>query len=1274
MKRFVLLPILLGFFTALLNPIQAQVVVGLDYYAKEGTLASIPSGQYWTMKLRYTISSTTGSASGVKIVVNIPDYIYDTSAFVGTVHAPASNFVFSNTPGAKKLTINFVDPVVSGANGILEFAMRTTNGATLDGSVVHTCAEMTATGGATSGQKCHDMPITAVPNMCSTKTVQGAVALDYEATYKVSLMTWPTWLPTDRGLLNQTNISVTDTYPAGAELVSATVYGDYGTIYPAVFSYGPNSVTMTFPDITIHQRGDGWEGTGYYAIIKVKYKSSSGFTVGQNVTNQAAITFTPYGGTPITVVNGQNLGGCDNDLIETHTLEAPNVTATIEKTSNGTRSIHSNEATEYGIRFTNNGNVPLENVEIVETVPSQLIAANVGVYGPYFSLKDQIYTADIEYQTNLNSTWTSFLRPNNWEQILPTLPTGEYFTKIRYRLTSPFPPGAKFEANLNFLGSETITSQLINNCLEWNSTTVGIPANRTACNSSYTLVPTSPDAKIRFGLQLLTNCTEQLGNTATFKGWVQSYTGYSGLQSPMLAMLVDEGFEYVTGSEVFYPLTSGITTTPTLTIVPNFDGTHRSLYRWTFPPGTVMASGTRFELAASFKIGPKVAPIPVNHGGTVAMWVSGNNVGLSNTDNSSTITDTYDWNLNGNITETFPQGTIGGTNCNGWYQVTASAAMESIKWVKGLLDADYSRYPASGRTVPGGNADYKLIVTNKGNVTMKDIKIVDILPFIRDKGVIDLSNRNTEWTPNLADPITAPPGITIYYSTSENPCRDEMKGAGDPSPFPTGCEAPNWSTTTPVNITTVKSVKIDFGATTLAGGDELLFSWPMRAPTNAPTNNEIAWNSFGFVATRTDNNEVLLAAEPIKVGIQVEPGAPAYYGNRVWYDADHDGIQDAQEGGVDGVKARLFKVPTLGSARNPATDQQINFTITGNGGYYKFSNLAAGFYYAVFELPTGYSISPRNTGTTINDSDGETATYGGKTATITAVTELVATEDDDSWDQGIYCNFSPVITTNSPIPVGGTLTMSVNPTTGAYAWAGPGGWTATGSSVTRINMSTAEAGTYSVNVYELPDGSGCWASLNTEVVVGNVCSSLSVTATPGACSSATNTYNVTGQFTFANAPTSGTLSATIGASSSTPITMTGTTTSPQSYTITGLTADGASHTVSASFSASPTCTGSINYNAPSSCTVTGQPDLQLIKTASTSTVSAGQTYAYTLALSNTGTATATGVQVRDLIPTGLTYVSSTASQGSYNQTTGIWTVGTVAVGASLTLTITVTVN
>ena len=96
-----------------------------------------------------------------------------------------------------------------------------------------------------------------------------------------------------------------------------------------------------------------------------------------------------------------------------------------------------------------------------------------------------------------------------------------------------------------------------------------------------------------------------------------------------------------------------------------------------------------------------------------------------------------------------------------------------------------------------------------------------------------------------------------------------------------------------------------------------------------------------------------------------------------------------------------------------------------------------------------------------------------------------------------------------------------------------------------------------------------------------VCS-VSLTATPSACTAATNTYNVAGNLTFANAPSTGTLTVSMGAITqvfNAPFT------SPQAYTLTGLTADGASHTVTAVFSAASSCTNTMAYTAPASCAV-----------------------------------------------------------------------------------------
>ncbi len=94
----------------------------------------------------------------------------------------------------------------------------------------------------------------------------------------------------------------------------------------------------------------------------------------------------------------------------------------------------------------------------------------------------------------------------------------------------------------------------------------------------------------------------------------------------------------------------------------------------------------------------------------------------------------------------------------------------------------------------------------------------------------------------------------------------------------------------------------------------------------------------------------------------------------------------------------------------------------------------------------------------------------------------------------------------------------------------------------------------------------------------------------------------------------------------------------------------------------------------SSITLTPQlADLSLSKTINNANVTLGQPVTFTLNLNNSGPSAATGVTVTDQLPQGLTFVSATPA-GVYNATTGVWTVGTVAVGASTTLQITASVG
>ncbi len=97
-----------------------------------------------------------------------------------------------------------------------------------------------------------------------------------------------------------------------------------------------------------------------------------------------------------------------------------------------------------------------------------------------------------------------------------------------------------------------------------------------------------------------------------------------------------------------------------------------------------------------------------------------------------------------------------------------------------------------------------------------------------------------------------------------------------------------------------------------------------------------------------------------------------------------------------------------------------------------------------------------------------------------------------------------------------------------------------------------------------------------------------------------------------------------------------------------------------------------------STTITPVPipktDLQIVKSVNNSTPDAGQVIVFTLTATNAGPSNATGVTVTDLLPSGYTFVSITPSAASYNSATGVWTIGNLANGTSISLNITVSVK
>ncbi|WP_404310668.1 DUF11 domain-containing protein [Neorhodopirellula lusitana] len=89
-------------------------------------------------------------------------------------------------------------------------------------------------------------------------------------------------------------------------------------------------------------------------------------------------------------------------------------------------------------------------------------------------------------------------------------------------------------------------------------------------------------------------------------------------------------------------------------------------------------------------------------------------------------------------------------------------------------------------------------------------------------------------------------------------------------------------------------------------------------------------------------------------------------------------------------------------------------------------------------------------------------------------------------------------------------------------------------------------------------------------------------------------------------------------------------------------------------------------------------DLSVVKAISNGGTTVGDNVTFTITLNNAGPNPATNVDVRDVLPSGLSYVSDSTTLGDYEPSTGVWTLPTVPVdvgtGSPTVLTLVATVQ
>jgi uncharacterized repeat protein (TIGR01451 family) len=442
--------------------------------------------------------------------------------------------------------------------------------------------------------------------------------------------------------------------------------------------------------------------------------------------------------------------------------------------------------------------------------------------------------------------------------------------------------------------------------------------------------------------------------------------------------------------------------TPEFTVTENFANTGRTLLVWKFngctlPRNFQYTLSVRIAFSATIKPGTPAGTLIEN----IAMFPIPTHIEPTSSDalhctdfysqNWAGIRDELDFDGNGDTSELLCKvGRLDYPYPAPAYTVPVISGMNSSKYVQGKLDSKFDRYPSFGDTDQTGEGTYELFIENVGNVDVTQFDIIDFLPFVGDTGVLSANGaRESTWEMQLADaviverynsttgtyePVPASDLLNgeIKYANSNNPCRfngvegfDNLSVTGD---NPAGCSA-----LISGNAAGAKSFGFRFTpATPFAASEKLKITVKVAISGTPPANSgDIAWNSFAYGGIYQDGgDQPLINSEPIKVGLRmVDTANRAALGDVVWFDTNHDGIQDATEAGIANVSVNLYAADGT---------SLLDSTNTDSNGFYRFDNLDPATPYVIkLDNPSNYStgalaglqLTLQNQGADNNDND-----------------------------------------------------------------------------------------------------------------------------------------------------------------------------------------------------------------------------------------------------------------------------------------------------------------
>src|SRR4051812_14949793 len=362
MRRFLVATAAVLIFTLISVTASAQPLVKSAIQVDPGNKKQ--TGQTFVYRLTYNCSSTSGPCLNAEVDDLLPIEVQEISTVPAspTGDVAAIN-VTSNFMGSGRTRVQFVmiNPLPAGNSGDLLINVRFPNGSTPDG----TTATNTADGinlGATPGTfTTPPVTVTAVATvqvMLQRTLLTGPANLDLPESYRLRIA-----VSGNAGSLNLTAVGpVTDTLPPGTVFNGATPAAD---CQPGCVGTTPATVTWTSPCSVPVIAGNNCD-----IQVNVTFPSAT-FPSGTNVTNSFTATGTLLG------QPSQNLGV--DSVTHPVTTFVPNPSAGFAKNVNGNSPNPPtlNQTFSYDLVPSNNGNVPLDNMVVIDTLPVQLQLASV---------------------------------------------------------------------------------------------------------------------------------------------------------------------------------------------------------------------------------------------------------------------------------------------------------------------------------------------------------------------------------------------------------------------------------------------------------------------------------------------------------------------------------------------------------------------------------------------------------------------------------------------------------------------------------------------------------------------------------------------------------------------------------------------------------------------------------------------------------------------------------------------------------------------------------